>query len=58
MQTVFVVVIVALAVFYLVRRFYKSVQQRDTEGCGGDCACCGQARKTSCPEPDHRKDPT
>jgi len=57
MQTAIVIIIVALAGYYLVRRFYKNVQRSNTEGCSGDCACCSMSRKNTCQIEDHSKKP-
>ncbi len=55
MQTAIVILIVALAGYYLVRRFYKNVKNSNTEGCSGDCACCGMSHKNTCQIEDHTK---
>ena len=50
MQTAIVIVIVALAAFYLVRRFYNTVQQKNASTCGCGCDGCSPDQKENCTE--------
>jgi hypothetical protein len=48
MQTAIALVIVVLAAFYLVRRFYNSVQKQRSPACGCGCDGCGPAQEENC----------
>lgn len=48
MQTAIVLVIVALAAVYLVRRFYNSVQKKSSPTCGCGCDGCAPREKENC----------
>lgn len=50
MQTAIVVVIVALAALFLVRRFYNSVQKKNASTCGCGCDGCSPNQKQNCAE--------
>ena len=50
MQTAIVIVIVAAAAFYMVRRFYNSVQKSDDSTCGCGCDGCAPSQKQTCTE--------
>jgi hypothetical protein len=43
MQTITVLLIVAVAVFYLIRRFYNSVNSKTQSTCGCGCNGCNPA---------------
>jgi uncharacterized membrane protein YuzA (DUF378 family) len=40
METVFIFIIVGLASFYLVRKFYRSLQKTQGPQCGCGCTSC------------------
>jgi hypothetical protein len=50
MQTAIVVIIVALAAFFMIRRFYTSVRKDDSSACGCGCDGCGPPQKQNCTE--------
>ena len=58
METVIVVIIVALAVIYLMRRYWRIFRPREETACDCGCSGCGQAStctsdlKTIKPHPD------
>jgi hypothetical protein len=54
LQTILVILIVAGAAFYLVRRFYNSLKKSDSSACGCGCSGCDIAR--SCEDFDSRQD--
>jgi len=43
MDTLIVVIIVGLAVFYLVRKFRRDLSHSQESSCGCGCAGCGQS---------------
>ena len=45
MQTLIVILIVALAAYYLIRRFYKSIHPSSPPACGCGCEGCGADQK-------------
>ncbi len=49
MQTVLVFVIIALALFFTGRRFYRGLKKGGPTGCG--CGCSGCDIKASCEGP-------
>ncbi len=50
MQTTIVVVIVAVAAFFMARRFYRSVRKDNTPSCGCGCDGCAPNQKQNCTE--------
>lgn len=48
MQTVIVIGIVALAVFYMIRRFYNSVKKQSAFTCDCGCSGCSPDQKQNC----------
>jgi len=48
MQNLIVALIIALAVFYIGRRFYRSAKL--DEGCGCGCSSCDTAQRACPPE--------
>ena len=40
METVFILIIVGLASAYLIRKFYRSLQNKDETQCGCGCSSC------------------
>jgi hypothetical protein len=50
MQTAIVVVIVVLAALFLARRFYNSVQKKNSSTCDCGCEGCSPNHKQNCPE--------
>ncbi len=50
MQTAIVIIIVAAAGFYLIRRFYNSVAKGSPSTCGCGCDGCGPVEKNNCTE--------
>lgn len=52
MQTAIVIVIVAVAAFFMIRRFYNSVSvnKKNTSTCGCGCDGCSPNQKDNCSE--------
>ncbi len=50
MQTAIVIIIVAAAGFYLIRRFYNSIAKGSPSTCGCGCDGCGPVEKNNCTE--------
>ena len=50
MQTVIVIVIVAVAAFFMIRRFYNSFQKGHNSTCGCGCDGCAPSQKQNCAE--------
>ncbi|MGD9368484.1 MAG: FeoB-associated Cys-rich membrane protein [Desulfobacteraceae bacterium] len=54
MQTAIVIGIVALAAFFMIRRFYNSVKKRSSSACGCGCSGCLPDRKQDCTEKENQ----
>jgi len=50
MQTAIVIVIVAIAAFFITRRFYRSLKGSSASTCGCGCNGCGADQKQDCTE--------
>jgi hypothetical protein len=51
LQTLIVLVIVAIAAFLMIRRFYNSVRSKgDSSTCGCGCDGCAPSQKQNCTE--------
>ncbi len=48
MQTAIVIVIVAAAAYFMVRRIYNNVQKDTSSDCGCGCDGCSPSQKQSC----------
>ena len=56
MQTAIVIVIVAVAAFFLIRRFYNSVRSKgNASTCGCGCNGCAPSQKQNCSEIEDKK---
>ncbi|MGD2098152.1 MAG: FeoB-associated Cys-rich membrane protein [Desulfobacterales bacterium] len=54
MQTIIVIIIVAIAAAFLIRKFFKKFKQQDACSCG--CASCPADTAATCEEnPDNSK---
>ncbi len=56
LQTIIVILIVACAAFYMIRRIYNSLKKGDSTACGGNCGCSGCNVSQSCEELHPRQD--
>lgn len=48
MQTAIVIIIVAVAAFFMIRRFYNSVKKQSASNCGCGCSGCSPDQKQDC----------
>ena len=48
MQTAIVIVIVAVAAFFMIRRFYRGVQKGGSSTCNCGCDGCAPGRNQNC----------
>ncbi|MEJ2154304.1 MAG: FeoB-associated Cys-rich membrane protein [Desulfobacteraceae bacterium] len=49
-QTIIVIVIVAIAAFFMIRRFYNGIQKSSSSTCGCGCEGCAPSQKQNCTE--------
>jgi hypothetical protein len=52
MQTILVILIVAAAALFLIRRFYNRVAKAGRSTCGCECDGCSPNQKDNCTEND------
>jgi hypothetical protein len=48
LQTIIVILIVACAAFYMIRRIYNSLKKNGSAACGDSCGCSGCNVSPSC----------
>ncbi len=54
MQTIIVILIISVAAFFLIRRFYNSLRTTNQPTCGCGCNGCSPVRKDNCSDMENR----
>ena len=54
MQTVAVIIILAVAIIYLASRFLRFFRKSEIDGCGCGCTSCAARKSDACGIPDRR----